>query len=172
MEMYYKILIQICIEDIDFAIEEAIPTLLDLASSCETPEYYVALRVAKTIISPNELFIEKYKEAWGDDRNISEIINKLKVTLEYQIKQNITEIAPYITEYKHMSHTSPVGGKKSIIENKTISLKTLKNFNGVDVFKRANHILAEDYDTDLEKRTQIFLYFIELSPFLVNFDYI
>jgi len=170
--MYYKIILQICIEDIDYAVKEAIPKLLELALTCDTPEYYTALKVANTIISPNECFIEKYKEAWGDDRNISNIIHRLKDYLEIHVKQNIYAVAPNIINFKSMLHSSPIAGRTTIIENKRIELKTLREFLDVEPFKRENHVLSENFDSNLEKRAITFMYYLELSPFLDIFDYV
>ena len=54
MDILYKILLQVCIEDIDYAIDHAIPEIINLAQSYDIPEYYVALKVAKVLVSPQE----------------------------------------------------------------------------------------------------------------------
>jgi hypothetical protein len=171
MDMYYTILHQISIEDLQYAWEEAIPSLLDLADSTHTFEYNVALKVAAALLSPQERFIEKYKEVWGEDKDISLTLDKLRDRLEAVLGQSIQNYAPDISSYLHMPQASSMISKNSILENSVITLKTLKEFGSNDLSSKSNHIIVDVINLELEKLTLSFIYLIDLMPFLGEFDY-
>ena len=79
------------------------------------------------------------------------MIEKLKDYLEDKVRPVLKSIAPSITEYKEMSHISPILGKMNTIENRKIKLKTLKEFTNLEPHLRENHIFEEDYPDSLSK---------------------
>jgi hypothetical protein len=121
------------------------------------------------LLSPQERFTEKYKELWGEDKDISLTLDKLRDRIEAVLGQNIQNYAPDISSYLHMPQASSVISKNNILENSVITLKTLKEFGSNDLSSKSNHIIV--INLELEKLTLSFIYLIDLMPFLGEFDY-
>lgn len=136
----------------------------------ELPEYYVALRVANKIISPQGAFIHKYKELWGEEKDVSTIIEKLKHTIELDIANNIKKYSPNFSSYQSMPQSTSIISKNSLLNGKVIQCKTLKEFKGSEASKRTSYVLKQDPDQELEKTTTSFIYLIELIPFLSCYE--
>ena len=99
IKFYYKILMQICVENIEYACQKVIPKLISVAKATKTSEFLVALKVVKELIVNKDLFSMIYSGNNSGINDVNKIIQTMKQVVTSELVDDIKRSTPSFSIY-------------------------------------------------------------------------
>lgn len=138
--------------------------MIQLAHTLDVPVYFIALKVASKIIDPYGTFVKKYQQVWGDQKDISGLIEQLKIKIRHELTLSLNSFMLNIPSSGKNINIYSI--KNGILSDKSLMCSSLKDYSNSEATKRNSEVVRRETDESLELNILNFIYFTEIIPLL------